>query len=253
MRLRHLSVADLEDTFERYVATARALQRQHRSASFDLLVGAETEYINDESLVRAHQLRERHSLDYLVGSVHHVREIPIDFDQAQFNRCLVACGGSLIDLYADYFDAQYRMLTALRPEVVGHFDLCRLFTPRSDPLCRTLPPSVWERVLRNIDVVVAYGGLFEINSRAYKKGLPDAYPQRDILQAIKDRQGKFTISDDSHGPSEVGLLYPPLRQYLLEMGVDTVYWPRPRAPTGTIDSPLQHHAFPGVTTAALWE
>ncbi|KAJ1928264.1 hypothetical protein IWQ60_002209 [Tieghemiomyces parasiticus] len=179
---RHLSVADLGDTFERYVATARALQRQHRSASFDLLVGAETEYINDESLVWAHQLRERHGLDYLVGSVHHVREIPIDFDQAQFNRCLAACGGSLIDLYADYFDAQYRMLTALRPEVVGHFDLCRLFTPRSNPLCRTLPPSVWERVLRNIDVVVAYGGLFEINSRAYKKGLPDAYPQRDILQ-----------------------------------------------------------------------
>ena len=29
---------------------------------------------------------------------------------------------------------------------------------------------------------VVFGGVFEINSRSWKKGLRDAYPQRDIIQ-----------------------------------------------------------------------
>ncbi|KAJ1980978.1 hypothetical protein H4R33_005348 [Dimargaris cristalligena] len=178
----HLTTNDLGRIFEDYVQTARQLQQRYQSPEFRILVGAETEYINSESLVQAQALRERHHLDYLVGSVHHVLEIPIDFDAAGYQRALAACGGSLESLFGIYFDAQYQMLTALQPEVVAHFDLCRLFAPRDNLLTTSLTPALWDKVQRNIDYIVSYGGLFEVNSRAFKKGLPDAYPQRDILE-----------------------------------------------------------------------
>jgi len=71
---------------------------------------------------------------------------------------------------------------------------------------------------------VDYGALFEINSRAFKKNLPYAYPFLDILKVIKEYNGKFTISDDSHGPNDVGLHYANLKNYLLENQINTIYY-----------------------------
>lgn len=79
------------------------------------------------------------------------------------------------------------MLQTVKPEVVGHFDLVRIFSDQSVADKTLLEPKVWELINRNIDHVVGYGGLFEINSRSWKKGLKDAYPQRDIIQVISKK------------------------------------------------------------------
>lgn len=90
--------------------------------------------------------------------------------------------GSLADLYVRYFDEQFVMLQSVQPEVVGHFDLVRIFADQSVADKTLLEPKVWDRIVRNIHCIVEYGGLFEINSRSWKKGLRDAYPQRDIIK-----------------------------------------------------------------------
>ena len=82
-------------------------------------------------------------------------------------------------LFAKYFDEQYELLTQIRPLVIGHFDVIRLWAP--DKMVRLRQwPTVWEKVLRNIDVVIGYGGLFELNSAAFRKGFPEAYPTSEI-------------------------------------------------------------------------
>lgn len=45
--------------------------------------------------------------------------------------------------------------------------------------------------------------VFEVNSRALKKNLPDPYPQSDVLKIILEMGGKLTLADDSHGPLQV--------------------------------------------------
>ncbi|KAJ1840596.1 hypothetical protein LPJ73_006377, partial [Coemansia sp. RSA 2703] len=112
------------------------------------------------------------------------------------------------------------------PEVVGHFDLVRIFHPYddgvADPLCES--DEVRRLAVRNIEYAIGYGAIFEINTRAWKKGLRDAYPQRDMLGEILERGGRVTISDDSHGPGDVCMHYSRLLGYLREMGVDRLHY-----------------------------
>ena len=83
-------------------------------------------------------------------------------------------------MYNDYFELQYKVITQLKPTVVGHFDLIRLLQPEDDidPTTGKLTkdvnleidwPDIWQLVIRNIKFVKLYGGLFELNSSALRK------------------------------------------------------------------------------------
>lgn len=66
----------------------------------------------------------------------------------------------------------------LEPEVIGHFDLCRLYYPDTDFLSF---PEVWSRIERNVDFAVGYGALFEVNASAFRKGWSTAYPGVEVF------------------------------------------------------------------------
>jgi histidinol-phosphatase (PHP family) len=168
----------LKKTFEDFLVEARHLQREYAS-HIKILVGCEIEFITSEYKQYVAELRKQHGVDYVVGSLHHVGGIPIDFSPELYEAALEQHHNDLFALFASYFDEQYQMLQAVNPEVVGHFDLIRIF--RTEPNAG-IHQSVWEKIIRNVEYVIRYGGLFEINSRAWKKGLKDAYPQRDIFK-----------------------------------------------------------------------
>jgi hypothetical protein len=44
------------------------------------------------------------------------------------------------------------------------------------------------------------------------------------LQIIQSEGGQFTLSDDSHSPSDVSMHYKKLLQYLISMQIDTIYY-----------------------------
>ncbi|CEP13812.1 hypothetical protein [Parasitella parasitica] len=212
----------LETTYADFQIEAKRVQQKYKN-QIHILIGAEIEFINKDYAQHVSNLRNVYKADYVVGSLHHVNSVPIDFSPELYAEALGQVN-SLKDLYTQYFDEQYTMLRSVQPEVVGHFDLIRIFADQRVADETLLQPEVWERVVRNIDLVVAYGGLFEINSRSWKKGLLDAYPQRDIIKAILKKNGKFTLSDDCHGPNDVGLFYERLPAYLKENQIDTLYY-----------------------------
>ncbi|KAF9290964.1 histidinolphosphatase [Mortierella alpina] len=291
----HLSVADLEKMYDDFLQEAHRLQRQYAS-QICLLIGFETEYFDAQSIPLVQRLRQARSIpaattttttttissgaggsntvavplpqvQYIVGSLHHVHNIPLDFSQELYLKALDVVGqGSWQTLFREYFNTQFEMLQGLEPEVVGHLDLVRIFfgaikghqhghghghadeqelEQGNEANGNRLTEELWTLVKRNVDFVIAYGGLFELNSRAWKKGLADAYPQRDILEYILSRKGRVTLSDDSHGPNDVGMFYnPELKQYLQQMNVTEVYY---LAPNGdgrdhALDSQYATHA-----------
>lgn len=154
------------------------------ASDITLLVGLETEYITELDLEQLEQLLHRfgHRVQYLVGSIHHVNDIPIDFDMPTYQRALSSLSaGDNKDpqpLFHAYFDAQYRLLKKFKPEIIGHFDLCRLFCPKVE---FSHFPGVWEKIERNIKFAVEYGGLFEVNAAAFRKGWETAYPAGDVV------------------------------------------------------------------------
>lgn len=81
-------------------------------------------------------------------------------------------------LFAKYFDNQFELIDRLRPEVIGHFDLCRLYYPDTN---FKEYPEVWAKIERNIELAVSYGALFELNASAFRKGWKTGYPGAEVF------------------------------------------------------------------------
>lgn len=122
-------------------------------------------------------------LDYFIGSIHHAAGVGIDFDREMYVRAQEVCGGTEEKLFETYFDEQFEMLKSLKPKIVGHFDLVRLLSenPGRD-LSRAEWRAVWDKVVRNLEFVVGYGGWLECNTSALRKGLDEPYPARPIAE-----------------------------------------------------------------------
>jgi histidinol-phosphatase (PHP family) len=163
-----------------YVQEAQRL-RQKYEAQINILIGFECDWIRPSSLTLIKDSLDRYPFDYFVGSVHHVHTIPIDFDTPMYVQARDAAGGTDDKLFEDYFDAQFEMLKALKPPVIGHFDLIRL---KSDDPERSFKqwPAVWEKILRNLDFAAEYGGIMELNSASLRKGMSEPYPKAEICR-----------------------------------------------------------------------
>ncbi|KAF9337581.1 histidinolphosphatase [Podila minutissima] len=230
----HLTIDDLQLLFDNYVTEAARLQEKYKD-QIEIVIGFETEYFGHESITYIQNLRQPHrkrftptgaasghddtpfpTIQYIVGSLHHLRGIPIDFSKELYLKAFEDVGkGSWQTLFEVYFDEQFQLIRGVQPEVIGHFDLIRLFFDAiqqqvGDSQVRgELSGKLWELVQRNIDVV-----------------------------AIKAAGGRFTLSDDSHGPDDIGMFYDPkLKDYLERMGIDEVYYlvarDSPQPPSGS--------------------
>ncbi|ESK92743.1 histidinol-phosphatase [Moniliophthora roreri MCA 2997] len=246
----------LLDQFDRFIHEAHRLKTLYAS-QITLLVGLETEFITSADLHHLDDLLRRYEgrVEYLVGSVHHVGEIPIDFDAPTYYKCLRAHEAgteteTMENFLCSYFDAQYTLLERFRPEIIGHIDLCRLYRPslRLEDYRRA-----WASLERNIRFGVEYGALFEVNSAALRKNWDTAYPGQDVLRLIVSQNGKLTLSDDSHGPHAVGLNYKRMAQYLESQGITDVWFlQRTDLPTitGRFVQPVK--APPGWNQHVFW-
>ncbi|KAF8476996.1 Polymerase/histidinol phosphatase-like protein [Kalaharituber pfeilii] len=240
---------DLWRMFADYYAAALHL-RDRYAENIHILVGFEIDYIRPSSVQLIQRLQQDYKFDLFIGSVHHVNGIPIDFDKNMYIEAQESCGGTEELLFQAYFDAQFEMLVQLKPPIVAHFDLIRLFSDNSD-LDLRLWPRVWEKVERNVQYIVDYGGLFELNSASFRKGWNEPYPRRDICELTLSKGGRFTFSDDSHEMAQVGLNYHELQQFAESLGINKIHYLE-RLPMGRVAidclGPCQVHS---VTLAEL--
>jgi histidinol-phosphatase (PHP family) len=210
-----LKPEDLERIYLDFLDTASKLQEKYKD-QIQLLVGIETDFVTRIDLDRTKAILDsRNDIRYVVGSVHHVAGVSIDFDKSTYLRSIEHCTANtvgstmsissskiempqpsnpnsiptdeqLIPFLIQYLDAQYEMIEALEPEVIGHFDLCILFNSgyRLDG-----HEEVWKRIKRNVERVVRYGGLFEANGAAIRKGWKTSYPSKEVLQVSQHVDG----------------------------------------------------------------
>jgi histidinol-phosphatase (PHP family) len=213
-----LTASTMLERFAQYMAHCRSLQAAY-SGELTIFVGMETEAYQG-AVDYAIQLRDRFHPDYVVGSVHHVAGIPIDMNPSEYARAISSCGG-IVDMYAAYFDLQYDMIHKLKPSVVGHFDLIRIFDP--DYLSRLKTPDVWERICRNLKAVESLGLMLDLNVRALLKGAMEPYLCRPILEKVREMAIPVAPGDDSHGVDTVGRHVADGIRYLQSVGISTAW------------------------------
>ncbi|KAL5113858.1 hypothetical protein ACEQ8H_008278 [Pleosporales sp. CAS-2024a] len=212
--------ASLVQLFHEFYAEAQRLRGVYGD-KIQILIGFESEYIRPSTLDLVQGILDKYTVDFFMGSVHHTHTIPIDFDRAMYEAARAKAGGTDERLFEDYFDAQFEMLRALRPPVVGHFDLIRLLSDHRDAQFQDMN-RVWDKVGRNLEFVASYGGRLELNSSGLRKGLAEPYPCLPICQMFLQLGGAFVMSDDSHGMDQIGTHYGRLLAFIQKAGIEKI-------------------------------
>ena len=215
---------DVQKTYRRfagYMSECRELQKKY-SSSIKIYVGFETEiFSGSEPFIK--KLIQTFQPDYIVGSLHHVKDVCFNDSKQGYDDTVQAVGG-LEALYCEYFDQQYEMLKVLKPEVVGHFDIIRIFDPNYH--IQLKKPGVQKRIKRNLELIKNLDLIIDFNLRALYSGASEPYPSRTILLQALDLGIAVVPGDDSHGVETVGLHVKEEIKILQDLGFD-IKWRTP--------------------------
>ncbi|PIE61774.1 MAG: histidinol phosphatase [Desulfobacterales bacterium] len=217
-----VTVADLKKRFAQYFETLNQLKRKYQD-QITIYRGFETEMVTG-SLDLAKQFIQEFEPDYIVGSVHHVNDRCFDYSQTLYESIIQHCG-SVEAMYLNYFDAQFEMIQTLRPFVVGHFDIIRIYD--KDYINRLERPAVKEKIQRNLKLIKTLGLVLDYNQRPLARGEKYPYLAPTILKLAKAMGIRMVPGDDSHGAAQAGGFIAEAVNTLEELGVST-QWPIPR-------------------------
>ena len=197
---RELGPDGLAAAFSEYVRKALSL-RDQLGDRIELLVGFETERLPPDSwIARMTALRASAPFDYVVGSVHDVDGVWVDYKPELTKQLAERLGGRDV-LHARYFDALIELVQALRPEIVGHLDLVRKF----DGPGASFSAAGMRHVERALEAVQASGAMLDVNCGAARRGYSPVYPLPEILARACRMGIAVTLGDDSHGAHDVGV------------------------------------------------
>lgn len=132
------------------------------------------------------------SLDYLIGSVHFINRWGVDHPDS----ILRYKEGDINKIWEEYLEALGDMAEFGRFDIVGHFDLIKIFKflPTTD-----IRPKL-EQTLKKIKKA---GMALEINGSGLRKPIQEQYPSIEILQIANSLDIPITFGSDAHSPSHV--------------------------------------------------
>ena len=144
------------------------------------------------------QLASRYEWDYLIGSVHYLRDAALgawDFDNPKWLGRWAA--EDVENVWAKYWMAYVAMAESGLFDILGHPDLVKKFGhhPAGD-LDRFYEPV--------IDAVAASGCVIELNTAGWQKPCAECYPAPRFLELACSAGIPLVISSDAHAPDQVG-------------------------------------------------
>ena len=217
-RAKGYSVKRLQREFDAYSEASRRLQEEFRGR-LSVLRGFEAEVVPASDYAETMRaIRSQHDFDYTVGSVHHVAEISIDESAALYQAAVDTCGG-LEPFLVRYYGLVCDMIEQLRPEIVGHLDLPKLYAPAGADLAS---PKVRRAAEEAIDAARNRNCILDLNTASWRKGLDEPYPAPWLVRRAAETGVPFCFGDDSHSAAQVGFGIERARQYLLDNGIDSV-------------------------------
>jgi histidinol-phosphatase (PHP family) len=212
-------VAKLQDDFQAYATDLPPLIEQYAD-KIHILRGFECEVVPDDQYVEImSDLKERHSFDYMVGSVHHIHEIPLDGPAELFEKILTQFGGDIEALAIHYYQAVGAMIQNLKPDVVAHLDLIKKNAPEVELVDTT---EIRKAIENTLEVAHLNDCILDCNTAGIRKNLGGPYPAQWIVEKAHSMGIPFCFGDDSHSADQVGAGIVEARKYLMELGVDSI-------------------------------
>ena len=179
----------------------------------DLLLGIEADWLAGREDRIARLLAGR-DWDYVIGSVHFVRDEAVDVDEWGVWKP----GVDPDEVWARYFDALADAARSGLFDVLAHPDLVKVWG-RSRPLPRGDLRRFYDRAMGAIaDADVA----IEVSTAGLRKPAGEIYPAPDFLRMCVDAGKPIALSSDAHRPEDLGHRYEEALALLRSMGVDEI-------------------------------
>ena len=154
----------------------------------EILLGYEVDYIKghvDERVLNA-------DVDYLIGSVHFIDKW--GFDNPEFIGKYE--DENIDEIWQEYFNAVEEMVRTNFFDIVGHFDLIKVF--------KFMPKKEILPMAKNALLAIKKAGMvLELNSAGIRKPVGEAYPSLDILKEAHKLGIEITFGSDAHTPEQV--------------------------------------------------
>jgi histidinol-phosphatase (PHP family) len=176
----------------------------------DLRLGIEADFVAGAEDRMANLLEQR-DFDYVVGSVHFLREHSIDMDDySVWER-----GHSAEEIWERYFQTLAEAARSGLFDILAHPDLVKVWgsdrpRPEGDPR-RYYEPAI--EAIAEADIAV------EVSTAGLRKRARELYPAQAFLEMCVEAGAPVALSSDAHRPEDVGADYDQALDLLDRVGI----------------------------------
>ncbi len=186
------------DQKEKYEENILFLKEKYKN-QIKILLAYEVDFMQNRAFILDEVLNA--NVDYLIGSVHFMQEKNSSlwgFDNPEFIGKYKE--KNINDIWADYFSVIEQMAKSRLFDIVGHFDLIKVFNflPTKD---------IKKLAFFALKEIKKANMVLEINSAGLRKPINETYPSRDLLELAYDLDIPITFSSDAHELNQIGFAY----------------------------------------------
>lgn len=183
-----MALSEVDD----YINEILALKDEY-SDRIDIKIGFEVDYIDKKPFLLESQILNA-KVDYLIGSVHFLNDWGFDnpaFIGSYDNK-------DMDSLWREYLCAIANMAQSKYFDIVGHFDLLKIFNN---------PPSnaLKSDIIKTLESIKDNNLVLEINAAGLNKPICEIYPSKDILKLAYKMEIPISFASDAHTPQNVGI------------------------------------------------
>jgi histidinol-phosphatase (PHP family) len=176
----------------------------------DLRLGIEADFVPGREDRMANLLEQR-EWDYVVGSVHFLRDRSLDTEEFS----VWGAGESPERVWRRYFETVAESARSGLFDIVAHPDLVKVWgerAPRPDGDLRYFyEPAV--------EAFAEAGVAVEVSTAGLRKPAGEIYPAPAYLEMVADAGCPIALSSDAHAPDQLGFRYEQALELLESLGV----------------------------------
>jgi histidinol-phosphatase (PHP family) len=177
----------------------------------DLRLGIEADFVPGAE-DRMANLLDAHEWDYVVGSVHFLRDRSLDLEEWDVWKTSDADPDKV---WRKYFETLAEAARSGMYDILAHPDLVKIWGSR-----RPVPEGDLRRFYEPAVEAVAESGIaIEVSTAGLRKPVGEIYPSRPLLEMFLEAGAPIALSSDAHVAEQLGFGYEQALELLADFGV----------------------------------
>jgi histidinol-phosphatase (PHP family) len=182
----------------------------------DLRLGIEADWVSGRE-DRMAALLDAREWDYVIGSVHFLRDRGIDSDYGG-DWDIWDTARSADEVWKTYFETLAHAASSGLYDIMAHPDLVKVWGTER-PLPDKDPRYYYEPA---VEAMAAAGVAAELSTAGLRKTVGELYPAPALMEMIVDAGIPIALSSDAHVPGQLGFRYDDALAFLAEYGITEI-------------------------------